>query len=335
MTWPILFKLLAIVLVAGLGWVVGRTRWLGDAQVDPARVLANTAFYLFAPALFFRTTARVDLAHLPWGMLAAFFAPVLAVMLGVYGVQRARRGRLGLPAAAPAVRAITATFGNSVQIGIPVVAGVLGETGLGLHLTLVSVHALTLLTVCTTLVELDLARSHAGEQAHLGRVLLGTLRNTVIHPVVLPVLAGLAWNLTGWGLPAPVDETLQLLGSAVVPLCLTLIGMSLAYLGLPERLDGAIALSLVKLLLQPALVLGVAHWGFGLSGVPLAVLVLLACLPAGSNSMMFSQRYRTLEAETTAVNVLSTLACIAVIPLWLSVLAWLDPTLAAATGAAG
>jgi len=335
MTWPILFKLLAIVLVAGLGWVVGRTRWLGDAQVDPARVLANAAFYLFAPALFFRTTARVDLAHLPWGMLAAFFAPVLAVMLGVYGVQRARRGRLGLPAAAPAVRAITATFGNSVQIGIPVVAGVLGETGLGLHLTLVSVHALTLLTVCTTLVELDLAREHAGAQAHLGRVLLGTLRNTVIHPVVLPVLAGLAWNLTGWGLPAPVDETLQLLGSAVVPLCLTLIGMSLAYLGLPERLDGAIALSLVKLLLQPALVLGVAHWGFGLGGVPLAVLVLLACLPAGSNSMMFSQRYRTLEAETTAVNVLSTLACIAVIPLWLAVLAWIDPALAAAIGAAG
>ena len=61
----------------------------------------------------------------------------------------------------------------------------------------------------------------------------------------------------------------------------------------------------------------------------------LASAPAGSNSMMFSQRYRTLEAETTAVNVLSTVACIAVIPLWLIVLAWVDPTLAAATGAAG
>ena len=57
MTWPIFYKLLAIVLVAALGWVVGRTRWLGDAQVDPARVLANTAFY---PSL---TLADI-LAHL-------------------------------------------------------------------------------------------------------------------------------------------------------------------------------------------------------------------------------------------------------------------------------
>ena len=60
MTWPIFYKLLAIVLVAALGWVVGRTRWLGDAQVDPARVLANTAFYLFAPALFFAKRAGLQ-----------------------------------------------------------------------------------------------------------------------------------------------------------------------------------------------------------------------------------------------------------------------------------
>ena len=85
----------------------------------------------------------------------------------------------------------------------------------------------------------------------------------------------------------------------------------------------SLTVSAVKLLLQPALVLLVAHWGFGLHGTPLAVLVLLAALPAGSNSMMFAQRYRTLEAEATAVNVLSTLAFVLTAPLWLSVLAWL------------
>ncbi|GAA0742157.1 AEC family transporter [Ideonella azotifigens] len=325
MTLAILYKLLAIVLVVALGWIVGRLRWLGEgtADNDPARILSAAAFYLFAPALFFRTTARVDLAHLPWAMLAAFFVPVTGLMLAVYGVQRARRDRSDQAVAAPAVRAVTVTFGNSVQIGIPLAAGVLGEAGLGLHLTLVSVHALILLLVCTTLVELDLARAHAAPDAHLGHVLLGTLRNAVIHPVVLPVLAGLAWNLIGWPLPEAVDEVLRMLGSAVVPLCLTLIGMSLAYLGLPKRLDGAIAVSALKLGLQPALVLGVAHWGFGLTGTPLAVLVLLAALPAGSNSMMFAQRYRTLEAETTAVNVLSTLAFVGTAPLWLALLAWL------------
>ena len=60
MTVAIFYKLLAIFLTVALGWVVGRMRWLGDSTADPARVLSNAAFYLFIPALLFRTTARLD-----------------------------------------------------------------------------------------------------------------------------------------------------------------------------------------------------------------------------------------------------------------------------------
>ncbi|MBQ0946591.1 AEC family transporter [Ideonella sp. 4Y16] len=310
-------KLAAIGLIAGFGWVVGRMRWLGDERAEPARVLANAAFFLFAPALLFRTTARLDLAQLPWAMLAAYFVPVVAMMLGVYAWQRLWQARRGLPVAAPSVRAISATFGNTLQIGVPVVSGVFGETGLGLLLTVISVHALVLLLVCTTLVELDLARAHAAPDSGLGPVLASTLRNALIHPVVLPVVAGLLWNATGWPLPGPLDEVLILLGSAMVPLCLTLIGMSLAYLGLPRSLGGALSVTLLKLLLQPLLVWAVAAGAFGLTGLPLQVLVVAAALPTGSNAMMFSQRYRALEAETTAVNVISTLGFALTVPVWL------------------
>lgn len=316
-------KLLAIVLIVGLGYLVGRLRWLGPAELEPARVLSNAAFFLFAPALFFRTTARLDPAALPWPMIAAFFVPVVALMVLHYAAQRWRRAQRGLPVAGPAVRAITVAFGNSLQIGIPLVAGVFGETGLGLHLALVSVHALILLGVATTLVELDLAHERSrgsGGGARLLPVLAGTLRNTVVHPVVLPVLAGMAWQATGVPLPSAVDEVLQVLGSAVVPLCLTLIGMSLAYLGLPGSLRGALGLTLLKLVLQPALVWAVAAWGFGLRGLPLDIVVMLAALPAGTNALMFSQRYRALEAETTAVNVISTLAFVLTAPVWLALL---------------
>jgi malonate transporter and related proteins len=283
MSTAVAHKLLAIVLIVGLGYVVGRLRWLGSADAEPARVLSNAAFFIFAPALFFRTTARLDPAALPWPMIAAFFVPVVGLMLLHYGAQRWRREERGLPVEAPAVRAITVAFGNTLQIGIPLAAGVFGETGLGLHLALVSVHALILLLVATTLVESDLAHARArasAQGAHLGRVLIGTLRNTVIHPVVLPVLAGMAWQATGVPLPVPVDEVLQVLGSAVVPLCLTLIGMSLAYLGLPGSIRPALVLSALKLVLQPALVLGFAWGVLGLGGLPLQVVVMLAaCRP--------------------------------------------------------
>lgn len=327
MTLAVFYKLLAIFLTVGLGWVAGRLRWLSsapDSGPAAARVLGNAAFYIFVPALLFRTTARLDFARLPWPTVAAFFVPTLALLLAVYLWQR-RAPQAAETPAAPTVRAITASFGNSVQIGIPLAAALFGESGLAIHIALVSLHALVLLSVLTALVELDLARAQAAHAVAgaLWRTLATTLRNTLLHPVLLPVLAGLAWNLTGLGLHPVVDETLVGLGAAVVPVCLVLSGLTLAAYGLQGRLRAALSLSAIKLLVQPALVLGVAHWGFGLTGVPLAVVVMMAALPVGANALIFAQRYETQEAEATAAIVLSTVAFAATASLWLGVLAWM------------
>ena len=113
---------------------------------------------------------------------------------------------------------------------------------------------------------------------------------------------------------------LQLLGSAVVPLCLVLIGLSLAYYGVQGQVRGGVAIAAAKLLLVPALVLVVAHWGFGLGGLPLAVMVMAAAAPVGSNALIFAQRYHAQQAEATAAIVFSTLAFMLSAPLWLSLL---------------
>jgi predicted permease len=107
-----------------------------------------------------------------------------------------------------------------------------------------------------------------------GTLVAATARNTLIHPVVSPVLAlaGLLFNALGLPLPPVADDILQTLGQAVVPLCLVLIGMSLAYYGVRGAARAAVGLSLLKLLVLPALVLAVARWGFHLQGLPLAAL---------------------------------------------------------------
>jgi malonate transporter and related proteins len=326
MSAPVFYKLLAIVVVVALGWAVGKLKWLshGNHAADPARTLSNAALYIFIPALLFRTTARIHFATLPWGTLAAFFVPVLSLMVLIYAWQRRSNKTGRLPVAAPSVRAISVSFGNTVQVGIPMAAALFGEAGLAIHIAIVSLHALVLLTVLTALVELDLARErqrHGPADTHLAATLARTARNTVIHPVVLPVLAGLLWNAAGWPLPTVVDEVLQTLGQAVVPLCLVLIGMSLAHHGVRGSAKGAGAISLLKLLALPALVLVIGHGAMGLRGLPLAVVVMAAALPVGSNALIFAQRYQTLEAETTAAVVFSTLAFAVTAPMWLAVLA--------------
>jgi hypothetical protein len=244
-------------------------------------------------------------------------------MAVVYAFWRLRPQPADAQPAEPAVRAIAASFGNAVQVGIPLAAALYGEAGLALHITLVSLHALILLTVLTALVELDLARAQQRLEPGrigLGRTLATTARNTVIHPVVLPVLAGLACHAAGLTLPALVDEVLLTLGQAVVPVCLVLIGVSLAHYGVRGAVRGAIALSAVKLVVQPLVVLAVAYGALGFTGMPLAIVVMMAAMPVGSNALIFAQRYQTLPAEVSTAIVVSTLAFVVTCPLWLAVL---------------
>lgn len=321
MSAPVFVKLFAIFAVVAIGWIVARSGRLGSG--DPARTLSGAAFYIFVPALLFRTTARIDFASLDARILIAFFGPTLVLVGLVYLALRLREPAAPGRAAEPSVRAITTAFGNTVQVGIPLAAALFGETGLALHITIVSLHSLTLLTVLTALVELDLAheqrRADPGS-ARLARMLATTAKNTVIHPVILPVLAGLAWNLSGLALPGVVDEILATLGQAVVPLCLVLIGVSLAHYGVRGAVRGAVALSILKLVVQPILVLAFARGVLGLGGVPLAIVVMMAALPVGSNALIFAQRYQTLQAETSTAIVVSTLAFVVTAPLWLAVL---------------
>jgi hypothetical protein len=126
-------KLLAIFIVVGGAWIVGRLRWLGAAPEpdriagsgggvgvhDPARVLANSAFYIFIPALLCSDDARFDMATLPWRTLLAYFRPVQVLLFASTAsiATGSATGRRLL--ALPTVRTITSIFGNTAQVAHP------------------------------------------------------------------------------------------------------------------------------------------------------------------------------------------------------------------------
>lgn len=324
MTAAVALQLLGIFTVVAIGYAAARAGWLGGEEAAP--VLSGVAFTVLVPALLFRITSQMSFASLPWTLLLAFFVPTVGWMAGYYVVARTRRvqpreGR----AVGSAVGAITVSFGNTVQVGIPVATALFGAAGLRLHVAIVSLHALVLLTLATALAEIDLARARAGITGGRTSAMLtalATARRTVVHPVVMPVLAGLSWNLAaghvfGAQLPGAVEEVLRLLSQGVVPVSLILIGVSLAHYGVRGRLRSAAVLAALKLLALPGLVLLGGHWVLGLTGLPLHVAVMCAGLPVGSNALLFAQRYRTLEGETTTAIVFSTVAFVLTSSCWL------------------
>lgn len=318
-------RLFVIALTIGAGALALRLNVFGSeavARERHVRALGDLASLVLIPALLFRTMARLDLGQMPWVTVQAYFAPALLFALGVrawFARQRQRGLQAGRPAAHPAeaaTRAVAATYSNAVQLGIPLSSALFGERGLAIHIALVSVHGLVLLTVLTVAAETDVARGERAGQGVLD-VVKAALRSTLTHPVVLPIVLGLLYNLSGLGLPAVFDQTLLGIGAAGVPLCLLLIGMNLVQFGLGRYWRAAIGTAMLKLLALPALVLLSGGMVFGLKGLALEVPVMMAALPVGVNALIFGQRYRVLEGDATAAIVVSTLGFAATAPLWL------------------
>jgi len=263
--------------------------------------LSNLVFMVLTPALLFRTMSTVHVEQLNFKPVAMYFVGAFllfgAMLLWQGGTRRA------------AVLALAATFSNTLAIGTPLVGLAYGDAGLVTLFTLISVHALVLLTLATVVLELAVAREEAatgtGGGRHMMLTVLGAVRNGIIHPVPLPIIVGLLFAQTGLVMPAVVDRPLQLLGNAFGPLALVLVGVTLTNVRVGEQLKGALGLTLAKNLVFPAVV-AVLFLALGLSGLPLTVMIVTASLPIGANVFMFSQRYEVAEDLVTASVAVST-----------------------------
>ena len=306
MNHPVFSALGPVVLLVILGYVAGRLRWI---RAESSKDLSNLVFLVLTPALMFRTMGKVDVKQLDALPLLTYFAAVLLLFALVLLWQGFNRRA--------AVLALATTFSNTVMIGIALVSLAYGEAGLVILLSLISLHALVLLTAGTVILELAVAReaSAGGQGARaMLRTVLGAVRNAVIHPVPLPIIAGLLYAQTGWAIPEVVDKPLQWLGNAFGPLALLLVGVTLAGTTVGPHLRGALGLTLIKNLLMPVLVAGLGLL-MGLSNLALVVMVVTAALPMGANVFLFSQRYAVAEELVTASIIVSNAAALLTVPL--------------------
>ena len=293
---PVVDALIPVVLLIAIGFLSGR---LGFIKASAVKDLSNLVFLVLTPALLFRTMSTVHIEQLDFRPVAIYFVAaglIFASILVLRGFNRRA-----------AVLALASTFSNTLMIGVPLVGLAYGEAGLVVLFTLVSVHALVLLTLATLVLEFAVAREAAGGQAtprHIALTVARAARSAVLHPVPLPIIAGLLFAQTGLTVPAVVDKPLQLLGNAFSPLALVLVGVTLASTAIGPHLKGALAL--VKNVVHP-LLLALIAWALGLSGLTLLVMVVTAALPIGANVFLFSQRYQVAEELVTASVAVSSL----------------------------
>ena len=314
---PVVSSMLPVVLLIAIGFAAGRLRLIrGEAVRD----LSNLVFLVLVQALLFRTMATAHLERLDLRSVALYYIVAGAMFFALLLIQ-------GLNSRS-AVVALAAIFSNTLMIGVPLVQLAYGQAGLVHLFTLISMHALVLLTLATIVIELLVAREQAanGQQGHrpIAATVARAVKNAILHPVPLPIIAGFMYSLTGLGLHPVVERPLKLLGDAFGPVALVLVGVTLAQTAIGPHLRGATGISLLKCVVHP-LLMALAGWALGLSGLALSVMVVAAALPVGANVFLFSQRYHKAEELVTASVAVSTAVAVVTVSITMALLARWNP----------
>lgn len=302
-----LFALVAVgyALVAWGGWP--------QAAAD---ALTRFVFAIAVPVLLFRLMSGFSrLPPVDLRVLVAFFGGCIVVFGIARGVAFAA---FRMDGAAQSIFALGTIFSNNVLLGIPLAKLTLGEAAMPAFSLVLVFNALLLWTLCT--VSVEWARHGEFSAAGIGQ----TAREVITNPIVAGILGGTAWSYTGWTLPTVIDETMGLVSQAAVPLSLIALGMGLAEYGVRAGWRESVAITGLKLVLQPLTVFALARL-LRLPARETQAIVLMAALPVGANVYLMSRQFGTLGGPIATSLVLSTALASATTPLALALLGGGNP----------
>lgn len=294
----VLLSLIPVFSLIALGAVLRRFKLLTPEGWSALERL--TYFVLFPPLMFMSIVeGRFAGGEALWlGLtLAATVATMGALMLTMR----------------PLLAKDGAQFSSVFQAGIRwngyvtlgVLAGLYGDEGVALS----AVGFATLVPMNNVMSVLVLSRYAGSEPAPFKRV----VRSIITNPLIISTVVAILLVSVGVRVSKPVGETLNLLGDATVALGLICVGAALDISSMKEARWPLIAGTLLRLVVMPAVTVGLAY-AIGLSSMVFQVAVVCASAPVATSAYILSRQLGGDSKLMANIITLSTLLSLFTIP---------------------
>ncbi len=298
---------LALFLVIFLGWTVRRLGLLPDSATAS---LNKLVFYIAIPVLIFQKISQAtfalyfDSALLIGVVVAAMAVTFLALFTGrILGIQGKELGTF----------IQSSIHGNLGYMGLAVAFYFLGEKGFTRASILASF--MILLQNLISIVALQLCSKKQGKA--LGWLKLGGM--LFFNPIILASLAGLLFSMWDMGVPGFGQRALTILSGMALPLGLLLIGASLSLSASWPHLKLIIAAGVLKLLLLPAIGVGIYRW-LSVSRLEMLPGVILLAAPTATVTYIMAGEMGGAPSLASGIISASTLLSGLSYFMWLSLL---------------
>jgi predicted permease len=281
-----------VFLVAAVGFIAGR--WL---EIDP-KIVSRLVFYVFSPALVFRSLATAGISLIELGQLILVMGLIYACMAAIAYLIMRQQGKVDR-----AGIMLSAVSPNNGNLGLPVI-----DFAFGPEVLARAVVVFVAMTILNNTVGVWIASSGRSSP-------LDALWKILRVPAAYAVAAGLLVRGLNVTLPLAFERSVDILADASIPTMLILLGLQLARFEHVERLRLAGVGAALRLLVAPV-VAALLVLLFRLSTQSSIAVLMQASMPVGVFTSIFASEFELDSQLSLSIILTSTIAS----PLTLSVL---------------
>lgn len=244
--------------------------------------LSTAVFHFFIPALAFGLTATASIDRSFISIPLTGIVVVMLCLASVFAAYAVLPWFRDIPRPAFGVMMLSATFGNVMYLGLPVIIETLGAQ-YGYVAVLYDLLASTpiLLTVGVFIA----SRYGSGKAVSIG----ASIKRVLTLSPLWGVMAGIGVRLGGVTVPQTVLDATELMGKAVVPVMIFTVGLALDFRDV-KRLPVALPALAIKLLLAPVLAWRVGSQ-LGLTGGALKAVTIEGAMPVMVLSLVIADEF--------------------------------------------
>nr|WP_272210604.1 AEC family transporter [Marinicella sp. W31]MDC2876504.1 AEC family transporter [Marinicella sp. W31] len=260
--------------------------------------LNQLGYYVLFPALLFTTLARADFSSIATGDIAWVsllgVAAISSLTIALWPLLKAMG--LGTPAFTSVFQTTTRWNGFVALAIADKLAGLEGMAVISLMMTM-TIIPLNFINVLVLV-------WFSGENRNIGMM----ARKIATNPLIISAFVGIAFNVLAIPIYQPVYDAMNLVARAALGMGLVLVGAGLVLADALKPKPMVLLPSCLKLILFPLLIYTLATL-FGISGMPLTIMVLGAGVPTAMNGYILARQLggdaRLYSAVVTVQTVIS------------------------------
>lgn len=297
-----------IFLVMVLGWALRQKGMLNDNFVTVAN---SFNFKVTLPFMLFRDISGVDIREvfdLKYVLFCALASTACFWLIWggtrLFLKDKSMRGAF-----------VQASFRSSAAVmGLAFIQNIYGSSAMG---PLMIIGAVPLYNIYSVIVLTFEAEDEEGGRS-TDKIKKACI-NIVKNPIIIAIFVGMAVALLGIDFPTIVDKTVNTVAQMATPLALVVIGAGFEGKKALAKMKPTLAAAMIKLFVQPLVMLPIAVW-LGFTGEKMVAILIMLASPTTPSCYIMAKSMKNDGVLTASIVVTTTLLAAFTLTFWIFIL---------------